>query len=156
MLEEKLQQDGYELSADPDRIDVALVHRWLATDTYWAQGRPLDQMRAALAGSEVFGIYRAGGGQVAFARVVTDGVIFAYLCDVYVDREHRGRGLGGRLVRGLRDHYAARGLRRFLLATRDAHTLYAPQGFTDVEPGRWMECDLRAVSSAICKERGAG
>jgi GNAT superfamily N-acetyltransferase len=139
------REDGYELSADPDRIDLPLVHRWLSTDAYWAMGRPLEKTSAALAGSEVFGIYR-DGAQAALARVVTDGAIFAYLCDVYVDPAHRGRGLGGWLVRSLRDHYAALGLHRFLLVTRDAHAVYAPHGFTEVEPGRWMECDLRVVT----------
>jgi GNAT superfamily N-acetyltransferase len=99
-------------------------------------------MRDALAGSEPFGVYLAEA-QVAVARVITDGVLFAYLCDVYVDREHRGRGLGRWLVRALRDHYAERGLNRLLLVTKDAQALYAREGFTAVEPGRWMELDLR-------------
>ena len=139
-----LDQDGYELSDDRDRIDLPLVHRWLSTDAYWALGRPLDKMRAAVAGSDPYGIYR-DGRQVAIARVVTDGAVFAYLCDVYVEPAHRGRGLGGWLVGSLRAHYAGRGLRRFLLVTRDAHEVYARQGFTAVEPGRWMECDLSTV-----------
>ena len=140
------RRDGYELSSERERIDLPLVHRWLSTDAYWAMGRTLDRMRAALDGSEVFGIHAADGTQVGVARVVTDGAVFAYLCDVYVDRGHRGRGLAGWLVRSLRDHYAGRGLSRFLLITRDAHAVYAAQGFTEVEPGRWMECDLRAVA----------
>jgi GNAT superfamily N-acetyltransferase len=136
------RDDGYVLSSDRARLDVSRVHRWLSTDAYWALGRTLERMRAALDGSEAFGIYQ-GGDQVAVARVVTDGAVFAYLCDVYVEPEHRGRGLGGWLVRVLRDHYAARGLTRFLLVTRDAHGLYAKEGFKQVDPGRWMECDLR-------------
>ncbi|MCU7724132.1 GNAT family N-acetyltransferase [Actinoplanes sp. KI2] len=140
-----LERDGYELSDDPDRIDLPLVHRWLATDAYWALGRPLDTMRAAVAGSEPFGIYR-DGRQVAIARVITDGALFGYLCDVYVDPAHRGRGLGSWLVRHIRDHYASRGLNRLLLVTLDAHTVYTPHGFAEVAPGRWMECDLRVVS----------
>lgn len=121
------------------------VHRWLSTDAYWAMGRSLDRVRAALDGSESYGVYLNGnsdGEQVAVARVVTDNTIFAYLCDVYVDRAHRGKGLGGWLVESLRDHLAERGLTRFLLVTRDAQPLYARQGFTEVDPGRWMECDL--------------
>lgn len=133
--------DGYHLSSDRARIDLVRVHHWLSTDAYWAMGRPLEQMRAALDGSEPYGIY-LDGEQVAVARVVTDNAIFAYLCDVYVDRAHRGKGLGGWLVESLRDHLAARGLGRFLLVTRDAQPLYARQGFTQVDPGRWMECDL--------------
>jgi len=100
-------------------------------------------MRAALDGSEVFGIY-LGGEQVAVARVVTDGAIFAYLCDVYVAPTHRGKGLGSWLVAALRAHYAERGLQRFLLVTRDAHAVYARHGFAEVQSGRWMECDLRS------------
>jgi GNAT superfamily N-acetyltransferase len=92
-------------------------------------------MRAAVDGSEPFGIY-VDGSQAAIARVVTDGAVFVYLCDVYVERAHRGKGLGGWLVRSLRDHYAARGLSRFLLVTRDAHAVYAREGFAEVEPGR--------------------
>ena len=145
MLRER-RDDGYELTSERERIDVPLVHRWLSTDAYWAMDRPLERMRAALDGSEVFGIYAADDAQVAVARVVTDGTVFAYLCDVYVDRGHRGKGLGGWLVRALRDHYAVRGLSRFLLVTRDAHAVYARHGFVEVDPGRWMECDLRAVA----------
>lgn len=141
MLDE-LRDDGYELSGDRARIDFARVHRWLSTDTYWAAGRPLGQMRAALDGSEPVGIYR-GGEQVAVARVVTDGVTFAYLCDVYVAPAHRGLGLGSWLVGALRAHYAGLGVRRLLLVTRDAHEVYARHGFVEVEAGRWMECDLR-------------
>ena len=147
MLRER-RDDGFELSSERERIDLDLVHRWLSTDAYWALDRPLERLRQAFDGSEVFGIHRPDGTQVAVARVVTDGTIFAYLCDVYVDREHRGKGLGSWLVRCLRDHYAARGLSRFLLVTKDAQPVYAAQGFTEVEAGRWMECDLRTVTSA--------
>ena len=140
------RHDGFLLSDDPDRLDVNLVHRWLSTDAYWALGRTHDQVRATIAGSECVGVYReAGLDQVAFARVVTDGVVFAYLCDVYVDRAHRGAGIGRWLVRTLREDLAARGLRRFLLATRTAQGVYAPLGFTPVDSARWMECDLQAT-----------
>jgi predicted GNAT family acetyltransferase len=135
------RDDGYELSSDRARIDLPRVHRWLSTDAYWAMGRPIERMRAAIEGSEPYGIYR-GDEQVAVARIVTDSTIFAYLCDVYVDREHRGRGLGGWLVDSLCDHLAGRGLTRFLLVTRDAQPLYARHGFTAVDPGRWRVCDL--------------
>ncbi|GIM91270.1 GNAT family N-acetyltransferase [Paractinoplanes toevensis] len=141
------REDGYELSDDRDRIDLSEVHRWLSTDAYWAIGRPLETMRKAIEGSEVFGVY-LDDDQVAIARVITDGAVFAYLCDVYVDPGHRGRGLGGWLVRTLRDHYQEHGLRRFLLATNDAHGLYAKHGFVGVEMDRWMECDLRHMQGA--------
>jgi GNAT superfamily N-acetyltransferase len=141
------RDDGYELSSERERIDVPRVHQWLSTDAYWAMGRPLEQMRVALDGSDVYGIY-LGDTQVALARVVTDDAVFAYLCDVYVDRAHRGKGLGGWLVRSLRDHYAAQGLKRLLLITRDAQSVYAAHGFVEVDPGRWMACDLEAVRAA--------
>ncbi len=141
MLDER-RDDGYLLSDDRDRIDVELVHRWISTDSYWAAGRTLAQMRGAIEGSVPVGVYR-DGRQVAFARAVTDGVTFAYVADVYVDRSCRGLGLGSWLVRGLRDMLAARGVQRFLLVTKDAHRVYERLGFAEVKPGRWMENDLR-------------
>ena len=141
------RDDGYELSGRRDRVDLARVHRWISTDAYWAMGRSIERMRAAIDGSEPYGVYR-GGEQVAVARVVTDSAVFAYLCDVYVDRGHRGKGLGGWLVASLRDHLAGRGLTRFLLVTKDAKPLYARHGFTEVEPGRWMVCDLSHTQRA--------
>jgi GNAT superfamily N-acetyltransferase len=153
------RDDGFELSDDPARLDLDRVHHWLATDTYWATDRPREQHLAAVAGSAPVGIYRPDDGeQVAFGRVVTDGAVFAYLCDVYVARPYRGRGLGRWLVAAVRDDLAARGLRRFLLTTHDAQGVYAPLGFSDVVPGRWLECDLTGwgVSSDTSKERSPG
>lgn len=121
------------------------MHSWIS-GTYWATGRSADDMRRATAGSEPVGIYE-DGRQVAFARVVTDGVVFAYLCDVFVDPACRGRGLGSWLVRASRDDLARRGLKRLLLVTRDAHGVYAPLGFTPVDGARWMECDLQAAAT---------
>ncbi|MEH1123738.1 GNAT family N-acetyltransferase [Micromonospora sp. CPCC 206061] len=142
------RRDGYELSTDPARLDVDRVHRWLSTDAYWALDRPRDVVERAVAGSLVFGVYRAGDGeQVAFARTVTDEATFAWLCDVYVDRSARGNGLGTWLVSCVRDHLAAAGVRRILLATLDAHGVYEKLGFTPiVEPGRWMELDRRPAT----------
>jgi GNAT superfamily N-acetyltransferase len=136
MLSER-RDDGFLLTDDPGRLDVDTVHRWLSTESYWAAGRDMTTVRTALAGSEWAGVYR-GDEQVAFARVVTDGAVFAYLCDVFVDRSCRGLGLGTWLVRTLRDGLAARGVKRVLLATRDAHGVYASLGFQPADPGRWM------------------
>jgi ribosomal protein S18 acetylase RimI-like enzyme len=149
------RDDGFELSDERARIDLDLVHRWLSTDSYWAQGRTPELMRAAFDGSVPYGVYALDGRLVAFARVVTDGAVFAYLSDVYVDRSFRGIGLGSWLVRMLRDDLAARGLRRFVLTTDDAQGVYAPLGFAAVNGERWMECDLRAVpvSSTTSKDR---
>ncbi|GIG90955.1 GNAT family N-acetyltransferase [Plantactinospora endophytica] len=139
------RDDGYELCTDPGRVDVDRVHHWLCTDAYWALGRPRDVLVRAIEGSTVYGVYAPDDGrQVAFARVVTDGATFGWLCDVYVDRAERGRGLARWLVRTVRDEYARRGVKRILLATGDAHGVYAAEGFTPLaEPSQWMEADLR-------------
>jgi ribosomal protein S18 acetylase RimI-like enzyme len=144
------RHNGYLLSDDRDRLDVELVHRWLSTDAYWALGRTLEQTRGTVAGSETVGVYReTDGAQVAYARVVTDGVVFAYLCDVYVDPGCRGAGIGSWLVGVLRDDLAARGLKRFLLVTHTAQRVYAPLRFTPVDANRWMECDLGATAARL-------
>ncbi|KIR64710.1 GNAT family N-acetyltransferase [Micromonospora haikouensis] len=138
------RDDGHQLSTDPARLDLDLVHHWLSTDAYWALGRDRETVGRAFAGSLPYGVYRPGDGrQVAVARVVTDGATFAWLCDVYVDRAARGRGLGTWLAGGVRDHLATLGARRIVLATSDAHGVYAKIGFTPVDPGRWMEYDGR-------------
>jgi GNAT superfamily N-acetyltransferase len=138
--------DGYLLSTDPSRLELDRVHQWLATDAYWAIGRERDVVERAFAGSIGFGVYRPGDGrQVAVARVVTDRATFAWLCDVYVDRSERGRGLGTWLAGAVRDHLAELGVRRILLATLDAHGVYAKVGFTPVVPEHWMQLDRRVT-----------
>ena len=136
--------DGYEISTDPARLDVPRIHRWLSTDAYWALGRPRATTDAALAGSLNFGLYGPTGAQVGFARVVTDHATFAWLCDVYIDPASRALGLGTALVTAVRDHLVPSGLRRILLATHDAHGVYAKIGFEPLaEPERWMSLSPR-------------
>ncbi|WP_449342381.1 GNAT family N-acetyltransferase, partial [Streptomyces aurantiogriseus] len=132
--------EGYEISADPARIDAERVHRWLSTDAYWALGREREKQDRAIAGSLNFGVYDvASGEQVAYARVVTDRATFAWLCDVYVDPAVRGKGLGTSLVAAVRDHLLPLGLRRMLLATHDAHGVYEKIGFEALaKPDQWM------------------
>ncbi len=147
--------EGYEISTDPARLDAALVHTWLSKDAYWAVGRPREKQDRAIATSLNFGVYEAagdeaagdepagdeaaGGAQVGYARVVTDESTFAWLCDVYIAPEARGRGLGTALVAAIRDHLAPFGLRRILLATADAHGVYAKVGFEPLAmPEKWM------------------
>ncbi|KUN76878.1 GNAT family N-acetyltransferase [Streptomyces griseoruber] len=132
--------EGYEISADPARIDAGRVHRWLSTDAYWALGRERERQDRAIAASLNFGVYdSASGEQVAYARVVTDLATFAWLCDVYVDPAVRGKGIGTSLVAAVRDHLLPHGLRRILLATHDAHGVYEKVGFEALEePDRWM------------------
>ncbi|GAB2612959.1 GNAT family N-acetyltransferase [Streptomyces capparidis] len=137
------RDDGYELSTDPGRLDIGLVHHWLSTDTYWATGRDRDRVERAARASLNFGVYGEEGRQVAYARVVSDLVTFAWLCDVYVDRAHRGRGIGTWLATAVRDHLAPHGIRRVLLATGDAHGVYAKAGFAPLaEPEQWMVLTL--------------
>ncbi|MFJ7329430.1 GNAT family N-acetyltransferase [Streptomyces cyaneofuscatus] len=124
--------DGYEIDTDPDRLDVGVVHHWLSTDAFWALGRSRDTVERSIQGSLNFGVYAADGTQAAYARVVTDRATFAWLCDVYVAPAHRGLGLGVQLATAVRDHLAPYELKRTMLATLDAHELYAKVGFTPV------------------------
>jgi len=145
MTEAPRLPEGYEFSADPARIDVDRTHRWLSTDAYWAIGRPREKHERAVAASLNFGVYDAvSGEQVAYARVVTDEALFAWLCDVYVDRSARGKGVGTALVGAVREHLRPLGLRRILLATEDAHGVYAKLGFMPLDrPDQWMVLALR-------------
>ena len=117
-----------QVSTDKDRLDIGLIHRFLATEAYWSRGIPRATVERAVAGSLCFGGY-LDGQQVAFARVVTDGATFGYLADVFVLPEHRGRGHAKTLVATVMAHPKLQGLRRFSLATSDAHELYAAFGF---------------------------
>ncbi|MGW3949817.1 GNAT family N-acetyltransferase [Streptomyces sp. NPDC004752] len=132
--------EGYEFSADRERIDVERVHGWLSTDAYWAKGRPREKHETAVASSLNFGVYdTASGEQVAYARVVTDRALFAWLADVYVERSARGKGIGTALVGAVVEHLRPFGLRRLMLATDDAHGVYAKLGFTPLHrPDQWM------------------
>jgi GNAT superfamily N-acetyltransferase len=123
------------ISTERERLDVAAIHAFLAR-TYWAAGISRDRVEKSLDASLCFGLF-AGGRQIGFARVVTDRATFAYLCDVYVLDEFRGRGLGKRLLGAVREHPDLRDLRRFVLWTRDAHGLYEQFGFARLgeQPG---------------------
>ncbi|MEV4613847.1 GNAT family N-acetyltransferase [Kitasatospora sp. NPDC049258] len=132
--------DGYEISTDPARLDAALIHRWLSEDAYWALGRPREKQDRAIAHSLNFGVYDgASGAQVGYARLVTDRATFGWLCDVYIAPAARGRGLGTALAAAVRGHLDEYGLRRVLLATADAHEVYAKVGFEPLaKPEKWM------------------
>jgi GNAT superfamily N-acetyltransferase len=121
--------DEYELDSDLARMDLDRVHQWLSTDAYWALGRSRETVENAARHSLNFGVFTRDGTQVAYARVVTDHATFGWLCDVYVDRTHRGRGLGGRLSEAIVATLRPLGLKRVLLATADAHEVYARIGF---------------------------
>ncbi|MEV7120792.1 GNAT family N-acetyltransferase [Kitasatospora griseola] len=131
---------GYTVSTDPALLDRESVHRWLSEDAYWALGRAREKQDRAIDHSLNFGLYeQISGLQVGYARVVTDHATFAWLCDVYIAPPARGRGLGTALTAAVRDHLAELGLRRLLLATRDAHEVYAKVGFNPLAlPEKWM------------------
>ena len=130
--------DGYELRTELAEMDLDRVHHWLSTDAYWALGRTRDNVETAARHSLNVGVFRHGE-QVAYTRVVTDHANFAWLCDVYVARDHRGRGLGNRMVEAVVDLLEPMGVQRVVLSTRDAHDVYARTGFTPLpRPQDWM------------------
>jgi GNAT superfamily N-acetyltransferase len=138
------RDDGYEISDDPARLDLAKLHEWLSTDAYWALGRSPEAVAESVARSVNYGLYREAGPLVGFCRFVTDRATFAWLCDVYLDRSVRGAGLGRWLVGVACEQARSWGPRRIVLATANAHGLYAKLGFTAMtEPERWMELRLR-------------
>jgi len=132
--------DEFTISTDKTRLNIALIHEYLSQRSYWARGRTLEVVQKSIEQSLCFGLYR-GDEQVGFARVVTDGATFAWLCDVFILEIARGRGLGKRLVRAVIEYPELQRLPRFLLATKDAHELYRRSGgFTNLQrPERWME-----------------
>jgi GNAT superfamily N-acetyltransferase len=129
----------YVISTDSARLDIAAIHGYLSGSAYWAMGRPLEVVRRSIENSLSFGVYK-GGAQIGFARVVTDYATFAWLADVFVLPEFRGLGIGKWLIGVIVDHPRLPGLRRWVLATKDAHGLYAQYGFTPLSaPERFME-----------------
>lgn len=126
-----------EISTDQARLDIDVIHGSLQT-SYWAKDRKREVIERAIRNCLCFGVY-VGGRQVAFARVLSDRAVFAYLMDVFVIPEFRGQGISKALMRAILDHPDLQNLRTFLLATQDAHGLYEQFGFRALEhPGRWM------------------
>jgi len=133
------QRGEYEISTDPARIDLDVTHRFLSDEAYWSPGVPREIVERAIGNSIVFGIYK-GSAQAGLARVVSDRATFAWICDVFVLPEHRGAGLGKWLMECVTAHPELQGLRRWMLATRDAHGLYRKYGFTELHDAtRFME-----------------
>ena len=134
----EIERAGFVISTDPSRLDLDTVCDFL-TRAYWAQGRPRQATERAYAHSLVFGLYE-GTRQVGVARVLSDTIIFAYLMDVFIHEDYRGRGLGRWLVESILAHPDLKDVRRWMLATSDAHDLYARYGFRKLdEPGNWMQ-----------------
>src|SRR5262245_29957115 len=137
----------YEITCDPARLDIAAIHRFLS-QSYWAAGIPRNVVERAIANSLCFGVF-CDEGQVGFARVVTDKATFAYLADVYILPGHRAKGLAQRLLGEVFRHPDLQGLRRSLLFTGDAHTLYAKFGFKPLAaPERVMDLHFTEVYAA--------
>jgi GNAT superfamily N-acetyltransferase len=133
-------KDEYVISCDHARLDLDVIHNFLSRESYWARGRSRERTERSVENSLVFGLYK-GGAQVGFARVVTDYATFAWLADVFVLDSERGQGLGVWLVETIMSHPQLEGMRRWLLATRDAHDLYRRFGFRELSgsPLGWME-----------------
>ncbi len=135
----ELREGDHVVSDDPARLDVAYIHAFLS-GSYWSPGIPREVVERGIANSLPFGLYDASGKQAGFARVITDRATYAYIADVFVDEGHRGRAVGKLLMRAIMYHPDLQGLRRWSLATRDAHGLYRQFGFRDLaHPERFME-----------------
>ena len=141
---------GYLLSRDPASVDMDRLFVWLSEDSYWAKGRERDTIVRSVAGSSPYSVLAESGELVAFARVVSDGATFSWICDVYVDPAHRARGIGTWLVDTIVGDLTAAGILRILLATKDAHDVYRRSGFEVLEgANRFMEIDRRPTRNAI-------
>jgi GNAT superfamily N-acetyltransferase len=127
------------ISTDPTLLDLSVIHDFLSNESYWAPGIPIETQRRANDGSLCFGLYQ-NDQQIGFARVVTDRATFAWLCDVFVLEAYRGLGLSKWLMECVMSHPELQGFRRFILGTRDAHTLYTRFGFKPLaDPTRFLE-----------------
>ena len=132
------KREHFTISTDPARLDLKVIHDFL-TQSYWAAGVPIETVKRARENSLPFGLYE-DDRQIGFARVVTDYTTFAYLADVFILESFRGAGLGKWLVAVIDSHPELKGMRRWMLATRDAHKLYQTTGFKSLkQPDHWME-----------------
>jgi GNAT superfamily N-acetyltransferase len=130
-------RDRFTISTDPSRLDVDVITEMLAR-AYWAQGRTREMIARYLQHSLAFGLYD-GSRQIGLARVISDYTTFAWLCDVFIHEDYRGHGMGKWLMETVHSHPDLQGLKRWMLATNDAHGLYSQFGWVPLEPpGRWM------------------
>lgn len=133
------QKDEFTITTNRTDLQIEAILDYLVNQSYWAKNRTLEQMEIVIENSLCFGVFK-NEKQVGFARVVTDFATFAYLGDVYILDEFQGKGLGKWLMEVVINHPDLQGFRRWILATRDAHTLYEKFGFTELKhPPRWME-----------------
>jgi N-acetylglutamate synthase-like GNAT family acetyltransferase len=130
---------NYVISTDKTLMDTALIHDFLSNRSYWAKGISRERVEKALQNALCFGVFE-GKNQVGYARVITDYTTFGWVCDVFILENHRGQGLSKALIQTITEHPEMKTLKRLLLATADAHGLYAQYGFNLLEkPERWME-----------------
>jgi len=133
------QKNEFTIDMDRERLQFDVIFRFLIEESYWSQNRTREQTERAIKNSLCFGVYE-GERQVGFARIVSDLATFAYVGDVFILEGFRGRGLSKWLMQTIIDHPDLQGLRRWILATRDAHELYRQFGFDELKaPDRWME-----------------
>ncbi|MFC5269169.1 GNAT family N-acetyltransferase [Adhaeribacter terreus] len=138
------ERPPYFIYTDPEKADAIAIHQYLSQDSYWAEKIPLETVEKSLQNSLCFSVY-ANEKQIGLARVITDKATFAYLCDVYILEAFRGKGLSKWLMECVQSHPDIQGIRRFMLATKDAHGLYEQFGFKLSEAGRLMEIVNREV-----------
>jgi len=130
---------GYVVSSNSDEMDLTRIHSNISK-SYWSSGVPIETLKVAIENSLCFGVFTLGRVQVGFGRMVTDYATFAYLADVYIEEAHQGKGLSKWLMKEIHDHPSLQGLRRILLATKDAHGLYKKFGYTELDnPSVFME-----------------
>ncbi len=143
-MEYAVTQNNFTISSDKNKIDIDYVHEFLS-HSYWSPGVPMETVKKAMNGSLCFGVYD-NGKQIGYARMVTDTATFAYLADVFIDENYRGKGLAKWLVTTILAHPDLQGLRRILLATKDAHALYEQLGFIAINnPERYMVYDQKNI-----------
>ncbi len=133
-----MQREGYAITTETSFFNIEFIHAFLS-QSYWAEDIPIEVVQKSIDNSLSFGVFHLGR-QIGFARVITDKATFAYLADVFIDEAYRGQGLSKWLMEEIMNHEDLQGLRRMMLATRDAHGLYSRFGFTEINnPERWMQ-----------------
>ncbi|MBK7668547.1 MAG: GNAT family N-acetyltransferase [Sphingobacteriaceae bacterium] len=138
-MAQEITIDGILYSDDKALLQLDVIHNYLSKESYWSKGVPVEIVKRAMDGSICFAAYD-NGKQIAYARIITDGATFGYLADVFVLEPYRGKGISKNLMKFIMDYPSFKGFRRFMLATKDAHSLYEKFGFKKLStPDRFME-----------------